>query len=168
MNGMLDIRKMSAADLPAVLAIQATCYPQATHESRESLLAKLGASPATCLIASLDGEPVGYLIALPGLRSRPPELNALTCSAPPSASCLHLHDLAVTPHARAAGTGRALVAAFLSLLQRSRLDRASLVAVQNSAPFWERHGFRAVPALPPLQATLSTYGAGVQYMECVR
>jgi len=112
------------------------------------------------------GEPVGYLIALPGMRSRPPVLNAATCSSPRSASCLHLHDLAVTPHARAAGTGRALVDAFLSLLKRSDLGRASLVAVQNSAPFWERHGFRAMPASPPLQAALSTYGTGVSYMEC--
>jgi predicted N-acetyltransferase YhbS len=117
------------------------------------------------LIASLAGETVGYLIALPWEFSNPPALNARTCELPSSPSCLYLHDLAVTPEARKSGAGRALVEAFLNRLKRSGLARASLVAVQDSAPYWERHGFRPVAPSEPLKAKLSTYGEGVQYME---
>ena len=165
MQSAVDIRMMAEADIPAVLAIQAVCYTELTPESDESLHAKLSASPSTCFIASLEGDTVGYLIALPWKYSSPPMLNAATCRLPPSPNCLYLHDLAVAPDARKAGTGRALVEAFLVQLKDSGLGRASLVAVQNSAPYWHRYGFRVVPASASLQAKLASYGAGVAYME---
>ena len=165
MQTVVDIRTMTAGDLPAVLEIQAICYTEVTPESKESLHAKLSASQSTCLIASFEGDTVGYLIALPWEFSNPPALNAKACELPSSPSCLYLHDLAVMPDARKFGAGRALVEAFLARLKRMGLVRASLVAVQNSAPYWERHGFRAVPQSEPLKAKLSTYGRGVQYME---
>jgi predicted N-acetyltransferase YhbS len=165
MQSLLDIRVMTAADLPAVLKIQAACYTGVTPESQESLQAKLSASRSTCLIASVDGHSVGYLISLPWDFSRPPTLNALTCELPPSPTCLHLHDLAVMPAARASGAGRALVEAFLRRLKKSDLGRASLVAVQNSAAYWQRYGFRPVPSSALLNASLATYGDDVAYME---
>jgi len=165
MRTAIDIRMMGAADLPAVLEIQAACYTEVTPESKESLHAKLSASQSTCLIASLGGDTVGYLISLPWEFSSPPVLNAETCRLPSSPNCLYLHDLAVTPSARKYGAGRALVEAFLTRLKGLDFARASLVAVQNSAPYWERYGFRAVPLSEPLKAKLSTYGEGVAYME---
>jgi predicted N-acetyltransferase YhbS len=165
MHTVIDMRLMAAADLAAVLEIQAVCYTELTPESKESLHAKLRASPSTCFIASIAGDTVGYLFALPWELSNPPMLNAATCRLPASPNCLYLHDLAVAPHARKSGAGRALVEAFLTRLRELELGRASLIAVQNSTPYWERHGFRAVPPSASLKAKLSTYGEGVEYME---
>jgi len=165
MQTAIDIRMMESADIPAVLEIQAVCYTEVTPESDESLHAKLKASQSTCFIASIEDDIVGYLISLPWEFSSPPALNAETCRLPLLPDCLYLHDLAVTPGARKFGTGRALVEAFLSRLMGLGLGRASLTAVQNSAPYWERYGFRAVPLSEPLKAKLSTYGEGVLYME---
>lgn len=161
----IDIRMMTEADIPAVLAIQAVCYTEVTPESDASLHAKLSASQSTCFIASLESDTVGYLISLPWVFSSPPALNAATCRLPPSPDCLYLHDLAVAPSARKFGTGRALVETFLTQLRDSGLGRASLVAVQNSAPYWQRYGFRVVPVSERLKAKLATYGEGVEYME---
>lgn len=165
MKAVIDIRMMAEADLPAVLEIQAACYTEVTPESKESLHAKLSASQSTCLIASLEGDTVGYLISLPWDFSSPPVLNAETCRLPSSPDCLYLHDLAVTSSARKLGTGRALVEELLIRFRGLDLGRASLIAVQNSAPYWERYGFRAVSLSEPLRAKLSTYGEGVAYME---
>lgn len=165
MQTFIDIRMMAAGDIPAVLEIQAVCYTEVTPESKASLHAKLSASQSTCLIASLDGDTVGYLISLPWEFSNPPMLNAETCRLPSSPDCLYLHDLAVIPSARKFGTGRALVDVFLTRLGQLNLGRASLIAVQNSAAYWRRYGFRAVPMSEPLKAKLSTYGEGVVYME---
>ena len=71
----------------------------------------------------------------------------------------------MAPDARKFGTGRALVEAFLTQLRDSGLGRASLVAVQNSAPYWQRYGFRVVLVSERLKAKLATYGEGVEYME---
>jgi len=161
----IDIRMMAAADLPVVLEIQALCHTDMAHESLESFHAKLTASQSTCLIACINGETVGYLISLPWEFSSPPVLNAEKCRLPSSPDCLYLHDLAVKPSARKYGAGRELVKAFLAQLSALSLGRASLIAVQHSAPYWERYGFQAVPLAEPLKARLSTYGKCVEYME---
>lgn len=165
MRTVIDIRPMAVADLPAILEIQTICYTGVTPESEESFKAKLEASPSTCLIASLKGSLVGYLIALPWEFSNPPMLNCETCQLPPSPNCLYLHDLAIMPRARKSGAGGALVETILTQLKRLDLGRACLIAVQNSAPYWERHGFRPVPLSASLEAKLSSYGKGVVYME---
>ena len=165
MQAVVDIRMMTVADIPAVLEIQAACYTEVTPESKESLLAKLGASQLTCFVASLEDDTVGYLISVPWEFSSPPMLNAETCRLPSSPDCLYLHDLAVTPSARRFGAGRALVEAFLARLGKLDLGRASLIAVQDSASYWERYGFRTVRLSERLKAKLSTYGEDVEYME---
>jgi predicted N-acetyltransferase YhbS len=164
MQTVIDIRMMATADIPAVLEIQAVCYTEVTPESNEPLHAKLSASQSTCFIASLEDDIVGYLISLPWEFSNPPALNAETCRLPLSPNCLYLHDLAVTPSARKFGAGRALVKTFLTQLRDLGLGRASLVAVQGSAPYWERYGFRVVPPSAPLKAKLASYGKDVEYM----
>lgn len=62
----VDILMMEAADIPAVLRIQAVCYTELVPESDASLQAKLSASQSTCFIASIEGDAAGYLISLPG------------------------------------------------------------------------------------------------------
>lgn len=164
MQPVIDIRMMAAADIPAVLEIQAACYTELTPESDESLHAKLTASQSTCFVASLENAIVGYLISLPWDVSDPPTLNAATCRLPASPDCLYLHDLAVTPEARKSGAAPALVDAFLAQMPRLGLECASLVAVQDSAPYWERYGFRAAAPTAKLATSLASYGKRVRYM----
>ena len=161
---VVEIRMMAEADIPVVLEIQAVCYTEVTPESDESLHAKLRASRSTCFIASIEGAIVGYLIALPWELANPPALNAETCRLPPAPDCLYLHDLAVAPGARKSGAARTLVEAFLARLRDLDLGCASLVAVQGSAPYWERYGFRVVSPSATLEAKLGTYGERVAYM----
>lgn len=166
MTPTLAIRSMRTSDLPEVLAIQAACYTEVAPESLESIEAKLVACPSTCFVASLDRSIVGYLVALTWEFSSPPELNASTCQVPSSPNCLYLHDLAVSPSARNAGAGRALVQRFFESLRTSGLERASLIAVQDSAPYWERYGFRIVSPSAALREKLSAYGEDAAYMQC--
>lgn len=165
MTPVLQIRAMRMTDLPAVLEIQAACYAGQLPESAVSLGAKCAASPATCFVAEAAGTPAAYLIALPWVFASPPALNAAECELPALPDCLYLHDLAVAPGARKLGAGAALVAVFFAQLERLALRRASLIAVQDSAPYWRRHGFGPVVPAEPLSARLASYGAGIVYME---
>lgn len=156
---------MSHADLSHVLKIQAVCYTKLVPESIDSFRAKLNVSPSTCFVASIQGGIVGYLIALPWDYSAPPELNALICCLPSSPTCLYLHDLAVLPAARKAGAGALLVNAFFDTVDRLGLQRAHLIAVQDSERYWERFGFKVVMVSGAVQSKIATYGSQVKYME---
>jgi ribosomal protein S18 acetylase RimI-like enzyme len=156
---------MGLADIPAVLEVQAACYTQIVPESLESFVAKLMAAPASCFVAVSERRIVGYLVALPWDFANPPILNQMSCRLPEQPDCLYLHDLAVAPAMRAAGAGSTLVNAFFEQLRQSGLPRASLIAIQDSAPYWRRQGFRPAPFENALRQKLSSYGHDVQYME---
>jgi len=165
MDNTLIIRNMNGKDLSAVLYIQGECYTEIEPESKGSLHSKLLASPSTCFVASVGSEMVGYLISLPWIFAAPPMLNAPACEMPAFPDCLYLHDLAIAPPARKTGAGQALVKKFLSRLQELNFDRAALIAVQASANYWRRHGFRSVKTTDSLREKLSSYGESVDYME---
>ncbi len=161
----LSILPAHNADLPAILRIQARCYTAIVPESAESMGAKLAAAPATCFVARRAGEVVAYLLALPWRFDHPPHLDAPDCVLPDAPDTLYLHDLAVDPAARGSGASQALVQAFLAALAESGIGRASLIAIQGSAPWWEGHGFRAALTTPALDARLAGYGRDVRYMS---
>lgn len=165
MNVLLTIRPMHRTDIPIVMEIQAKCYSEVAPESEPSVIAKWAASPSTCFVASQHERVIGYLISLPWRFENPPVLNAATCELPPLPDALYLHDLAVAPVARKAGAGKALVEAFMHRARALKLPRACLIAVQNSALYWQRIGFQLVNPTHSLGATLASYGDNVEYME---
>lgn len=161
----LSIHPACNADLPAILRIQSRCYTAIVPESAQSMGAKLAASPATCFVAQRAGDVIAYLLALPWRFDHPPHLDAPDCVLPEEPDTLYLHDLAVDPAARGSGASQALVKAFLTVLAESGIGRASLIAIQGSAPWWEGHGFRAALTTPTLDARLAGYGSDVRYMS---
>lgn len=152
-------------DLPRVLEIQSECYTEVAPESEQSIRAKVTASPSSCYVAVLGSLVIGYLISVPGKFGSPPALDSKVYDVPLEADSLYLHDLAVTVSARSTGAGRALVEQFLSSLNAHNFNRASLIAVQNSVPYWQRFGFVPVAETRELQAKLLGYGDNARYME---
>jgi len=156
---------MRNADLLSVLEIQAVCYTELIPESEDSMKAKLNASPSTCYVACHRESVIGYLISSPGIFKNPPELNALTFNLPQNPDSLYLHDLAVAPHARMSGAGKALVEKFIAKTGELNFSHASLIAVQDSKSYWQRYGFQSVRPSSALRNKLLSYGDKVEYME---
>lgn len=169
MSLLCQIRLMRREDIDDVLTIQAACYTAIVPESRASLLAKLDASPSTCFVAvhtaGTQQGMAGYLFAMPWQLGTPPQLDAPDCILPAQPNCLYLHDLAVAPSARKTGAGQALVAAFMDRLKTLPLQHASLISIQASAPYWQRHGFSVVPTNAAIEAKLGSYGTDAVYMQ---
>jgi len=161
----LLVRPARLADLPAILHIQARCYTAIVPESAASMGAKVVAAPDSSFVACQGEHIVAYLLALPWRFDAPPCLDATECRLPEQPDTLYLHDLAVAPEARGSGAADALVQAFLAALGRLLLPRASLIAIQGSAPWWARHGFARVPVDDALRARLAGYGHDASYMS---
>lgn len=164
MSAQPFIRIARPTDLPAILRIQARCYTAIVPESATSMGAKVAAAPDTCFVACQGEHIVAYLLALPWRFDDPPSLDAAECRLPARPDTLYLHDLAVDPEARGSGIADMLVGAFLAALTTLSLPRASLIAIQHSAPWWSRHGFVPVPVAAPLSVRLAGYGKDAAYM----
>ena len=157
---------MHLADLDAVMAVQAACYPPSMQEPRAVVEARLLAAAASCAVAC-DGEGDGvcaYLFAYPSRLGAVTDLGAPFAPAP-QPDTLYLHDLSVAPRAHGRGLARALVEHLLAAGREQGLRHAALVSVQDSASFWAGFGFRPAPATGPGSGVgLATYPGAAVYM----
>ena len=159
---------MHPADLDAVMAVQAACYPPSMQEPRAVLEARLLAASASCAVAcdddgNSDGV-CGYLFAYPSRLGAVTDLGA-PFTLPPQPDTLYLHDLSVAPRAHGRGLARTLVEHLLAAGRAQGLLHAALVSVQGSERFWSGFGFRPAPAANPgCGAGLATYPGAAVYM----
>jgi predicted N-acetyltransferase YhbS len=149
---------MAEADLDAVLAVQAACYPPAMQEAAHVLRARLRASPHTVLVARDADGVCAYLFAYPSRLGKVTPLGG-EFALPAMPDTLYLHDLAVAPRAAGKGVARLLVDAMLA--RAGGLRHSALVSVQDSRRFWESLGYMPAAAAA---AALATYPQDALYM----
>ena len=163
----MQIRPMSPADLPGVLAVQRACYGPGHLEPLEAFASKLTASPTTCWVAeAASGEVLAYLVCLPTDARSLPALHTTQWQAPAHTDRLYLHDLAVSPSAQGLGLGPQLVARARQVAQAQGWQQLVLIAVQGSEPFWARQGFGvSFPPNAAIEAKLSSFGDTARFMR---
>jgi predicted N-acetyltransferase YhbS len=156
------IRPIHPDDLPAVLQVQAACYPPSMQEAAGVVLARMRAAAESCVVAEDDEGLCGYLFAYPGRLGKVTRLGAeFAPSATPDT--LYLHDLSVAPRAVGRGVARGLVRHLLA--QARGLKATALVSVQDTAGFWSALGYRVTePSCPEACAALATYPGEARYM----
>jgi len=156
-------RAMTPADLDAVAALAAIGFPD-HFEGRDCFENRLTLNPSGCLVlAEGDGPPTGYLVAYPWPAGAAPALNTLITAIPAGAAVMYLHDLALHPEVQGQGWSRPVVERLADEARAAGWTALALVAVNNAAGFWERHGF-AVVDTPGMAAKLASYGPDARYM----
>jgi GNAT superfamily N-acetyltransferase len=159
----LSWRAMAATDLDAVAAIAAVGFPD-HFEGSDCFGNRLALNPSGCFVLAGEGvAPQGYLVAYPWTENAAPSLNTLISAIPDDASVMYLHDLALDPAVRGGGWSRPIVERLAKDARAAGWPALTLVAVNDAAPFWERHGF--VVADPPgMRGKLAGYGPDARYM----
>lgn len=153
--------------LPGLLAVQRACYGAALVEGAEVFARRL-ASPANCsLVLEHAGQVVAYLAAYESVRHKvtPLQGDFEAVAAPGQPDTLYLHDMAVLPQYTGRGLAKKLLAPLYARAATRGLQRAALVSVQGSQPFWARQGYAVQALAQAVQRTrLASYGAGAVYM----
>ena len=164
LNGAgLNWRPMTAADLDVVVAIAAVGFPD-HFEGRDCFENRLALNPSGCFVlAGEGGEPRGYLVAYPWTSNAVPALNILIETIPDDAAVMYLHDLALDPAVRGGGWSRPIVERLAHDARAAGWPALALVAVNDAASFWERHGFAVVDS-PGMAEKLAGYGSEARYM----
>jgi [ribosomal protein S18]-alanine N-acetyltransferase len=124
-QGELDIRRLSYADLPQVIAIERRSFP--TPWSLAMFVLELSKPSGICLAATRAGELVGYLV----------------CSR--YDRVWHLMNVAIDPVERRQGLATALLQELLDRVDDERAQYTLEVRQSNDGAIalYERFGFRA-------------------------
>jgi ribosomal protein S18 acetylase RimI-like enzyme len=109
------------------------------------------------------GRPIGYIVSHPWTYGAPPALNSLLGTLPEPPTTYYIHDIALLPEARGTGAANIIVAQLTALAESLSLLNLSLIAVNDSVAFWQRHGF-VLTAIPALDAKLRSYDEAARFM----
>ena len=153
---------MTRADLSAVARIAAIVHP-AYPEDPAVAAERLALDPAGCFVFDGADGPSAYLLSHRWVDGAPPALDTHLHALPAHPNIWYIHDIALMPETRGQGAARAIVAALDALARSHGLHRLALVAVNNSVPFWRRHGFTDATT-PALAEKLASYGGDARYM----
>ncbi|MGX5732745.1 GNAT family N-acetyltransferase [Bosea thiooxidans] len=155
---------MTHADLPAVMRIASIVHP-AYPEDEAVFAERLRLAPEGChVLANQGGTLLGYLVSHPWPAGAVPALNSLLGEIPPGTINWYIHDLALLPEARGGGVAARIVARIIEHATRTGCTSLALVAVNDSAGFWRRQGFREVHE-PALDRKLASYDDAARYMR---
>ncbi|MEU6141209.1 GNAT family N-acetyltransferase [Streptomyces sp. NPDC047081] len=157
----VHIRPIAACDWDAIVEMESYAYAAlGLSEGRAALRSRAEASPDTCFVLDVGGEPAGYLLALPYPPFKYPDLERSEAAGARSTRNLHLHDLVVTERLRGRGLGQRLLNHLSPTAGSRGFERISLIAVGRSERFWSARGFTAYPGIAP-----GGYGANAVYMS---
>lgn len=137
---MFTIRLMTGKDIPSVTAIQAECYAPAAIESETVFRARLPLAPQFAWVAEDKHGVCAYLVAYPSQLGKVTPLGS-NFTIPETPDALYLHDLAVSRRVSGNRLGTHLVRFALDAGRRHGLNCSALVSIQDSANFWQSHGY---------------------------
>lgn len=134
-------RPMMEADLADVVDIAVIAFPE-HHENPACFAERLALSPSWCFaLENGTGSLQGYLVAYPWPVGTVPPLNAPLGILPDQSEALFLHDLAIRPEAAGSGQASVIVEELASKAETAGMATIALVAVNDTARWWGRHGF---------------------------
>lgn len=154
---------MAPADLPGVMNVAAQVHP-GFPEDEAVFAERLALFPAGCLsLADADSGLAGYVVSHPWPLLQAPALNSRLSAIPPGADAYYIHDLALLPRAQGSGAASRVAALLEEEARKAGLRRMALIAVNRSAGFWQRHGFRLTHDAS-LDRKLASYDDDARYM----
>ncbi len=155
-------RAMSGYDFGAVFEIANKVHP-GFFEAETVLAEKFALYGQGCYLLEVGEKPAGYVLSHPWKRGSLPALNTLLGAIPADADSYYIHDLALLPLTRGVGAAGRITAALTKHAQVMNYPTMSLVAVNNSLPFWEKQGF-VTEERPELAEKLAAYEDAARYM----
>ena len=155
-------RAMTGYDMTEVEQIADVVHPD-FFEAPEVLAERQRLYHNGCYLLEIADKPAGYVISHPWRYGTLPALNTLLERVPAAPDTYYLHDLALLPVARRVGAASQIVRALIKHAEVGGYPTMTLVAVNGSVPFWEKHGF-VVADVPDLYGKLLSYEEGARYM----
>src|ERR1700760_4472740 len=148
-------RTLTGYDMPAVETSAGTVHPNC-FGSLAVLSERQRIYFHGAYLLEVNERPAGYVLSHPWRLGDLPPLNALLRELPADADTYYIHDLALLPVARRIGAASFITEALAKHARAHGFATMSLVAVNGSQSFWERHEFLVADA-PHLSEKLRSY-----------
>ena len=136
------IRNVTPADLDAVTAVEAACFPPAEAASREAFAYRIAAFPERFFVAETNGQIIGLIN---GCASNLPVIeDPLFEPQGHESDGAHqmIFGLAVLPEYRKQGVAAALLAHLIQFARESGMEQVILTCKQEKLAYYGKFGFK--------------------------
>ena len=139
---VFQIRTVTAADLDAVTALEAACFPPAEAATREAFAYRIAAFPERFFVAEEAGRIIGLVNGcasnLPAIEDRLFEPQGHE----PDGRNQMVFGLAVEAACRRRGVGAALLNRLIDFARQQAMERVILTCKEEKIPYYAGFGFQ--------------------------
>ena len=139
---VFQIRTVTAADLDAVTALEAACFPPAEAATREAFVYRIETFPERFFVAERQGRIIGLVNGcasdLPAVDDRLFEPQGHD----PEGKNQMVFGLAVHPDCRNNGIAAALLRRLIDLAREQDMNQVILTCKQEKIPYYQKFGFQ--------------------------
>lgn len=139
---VFQIRTVTAADLDAVTALEAACFPPAEAATREAFAYRIETFPERFFVAERQGRIIGLVNGcasdLPAIDDRLFEPQGHD----PQGKNQMVFGLAVHPDCRNNGIAAALLRRLIGFAREQDMNQVILTCKQEKIPYYQKFGFQ--------------------------
>lgn len=139
---VFQIRTVTAADLDAVTALEAACFPPAEAATREAFAYRIETFPERFFVAERQGRIIGLVNGcasdLPAIDDRIFEPQGHD----PEGKNQMVFGLAVHPDCRNNGIAAALLRRLIDFAREQDMNQVILTCKQEKIPYYQKFGFQ--------------------------
>lgn len=139
---VFQIRTVTAADLDAVTALEAACFPPAEAATREAFAYRIETFPERFFVAERQGRIIGLVNGcasdLPAIDDRLFEPQGHD----PEGKNQMVFGLAVHPDCRNNGIAAALLRRLIGFAREQDMNQVILTCKQEKIPYYQKFGFQ--------------------------
>ena len=139
---VFQIRTVTAADLDAVTALEAACFPPAEAATREAFAYRIETFPERFFVAERQGRIIGLVNGcasdLPAIDDRLFEPQGHD----PQGKNQMVFGLAVHPDCRNNGIAAALLRRLIDFAREQGMNQVILTCKQEKIPYYQKFGFQ--------------------------
>lgn len=143
MSTTFKVRNLNNEDLLDIMNLQKRVYSKDLQERIDVFIQILNIFPEGVLGVFEDDNLAGYLFSHPYLLNHIKPLNSQLYLTGEE-NCLYLHDMVISHVYQGKGLTKQLFERFLFTAENNDFNIQCLVAVQNSAEFWGKFGFKRI------------------------
>ena len=139
---VFQIRTVTAADLDAVTALEAACFPPAEAATREAFAYRIETFPERFFVAERQGRIIGLVN---GCASELPAVDDRLFAPQghdPEGKNQMVFGLAVHPDCRNNGIAAALLRRLIDFAREQDMNQVILTCKQEKIPYYQKFGFQ--------------------------
>jgi GNAT superfamily N-acetyltransferase len=138
------IKQLNSQNIDALMQLEEGCFSDDLNRDKDSYIQVAMVYPKGAALLYIFEMLVGSLFFYPTIEGEVKDINLKGMSLTGDENCMYLYSLSIHPGFRGRGLSKILLDHYNRVSIQEGYNAQALVAIENSAEFWMKYGFKPV------------------------